>query len=99
MKNVAASRRQYALGPRIPDHADSPRATAGSAIAPRSAHCRSAHPKLDDELNKLAWGATIPRLSADPAATDPDRYRAFADFMKGHGLIDHAEPLERYIGR
>ena len=58
-----------------------------------------AYPKLDDELNKLAWGATIPRLSADPAATDPARYAAFADFMKRKGVIDHVEPLERYIGK
>jgi putative hydroxymethylpyrimidine transport system substrate-binding protein len=58
-----------------------------------------AYPKLDDPLNKLAWTATIPRLSADPAATDPARYQAFADFMKGKGLIDHMEPLERYLGK
>jgi putative hydroxymethylpyrimidine transport system substrate-binding protein len=58
-----------------------------------------AYPKLDDPLNKLAWTATIPRLSADPAATDPARYQAFADFMKSRGLIDHVEPLERYLGK
>ncbi len=58
-----------------------------------------AYPKLDDGLNKLAWGATIPRLSADPAATDPARYAAFAAFMKRKGLLDHVEPLERYIGK
>ncbi|RYB06985.1 ABC transporter substrate-binding protein [Lichenibacterium ramalinae] len=58
-----------------------------------------AYPKLDDQLNKLAWGATVPRLSADPAATDPARYAAFATFMKDRGLIDRVEPLERYIGR
>ena len=58
-----------------------------------------AYPKLDDELNKRAWAATIPRISADPAATDPARYAAFAEFMKGKGLIDHAEPLERYVGK
>ena len=58
-----------------------------------------AYPKLDDALDKSAWGATIPRLSPDPAATDPARYAAFADFMKRKGLIDHAEPLDRYIGK
>lgn len=58
----------------------------------------AAYPKLDDPLNRLAWAATLPRLSADPAATDPGRYVAFADFMKGKGLIDRVEPLERYFG-
>ncbi len=58
-----------------------------------------AYPKLDDGLNKLAWAATLPRLSADPAATDPVRYASFADFMKRKGLIDHVEPLARYIGQ
>ena len=58
-----------------------------------------AYPKLDDPLDKAAWGATVPRLSADPAATDPARYAAFADFMARRGLIDHAEPLDRYLGK
>ena len=58
-----------------------------------------AYPKLDDALNKAAWAATLPRLSADPAAVDPVRYATFADFMKRKGLIDHVEPLERYIGK
>ncbi len=57
-----------------------------------------AYPKLDDPLDRLAWAATVPRLSADPAATDPARYQAFADFMKSEGLIERVEPLERYIG-
>ena len=58
-----------------------------------------AYPKLDDPLDKLAWAATIPRLSADPAATDGPRYAAFAEFMKSKGLIERTEPLERYIGK
>lgn len=58
-----------------------------------------AYPKLDDPLDKLAWAATLPRLSADPAATDRARYATFADFMQRKGLLDHVEPLERYIGR
>ncbi len=58
-----------------------------------------AYPKLDDPLDKLAWAATVPRLSADPAATDGARYAAFADFMKARGLIEKVEPLERYLGR
>ena len=58
-----------------------------------------AYPKLDDELDKQAWAATIPRLSSDPAAVDPVRYATFAGFLKAKGLIDHVEPIERYIGR
>ena len=58
-----------------------------------------AYPKLDDELNKLAWAATLPRLAADPAAVDPVRYATFADFMKRKGLIDKVEPIGRYIGQ
>ena len=57
------------------------------------------YPKLDDKLNRSAWDATIPRLSADPGATDPARYASFAAFMKARGLIDKVEPLERYIGK
>ena len=56
-----------------------------------------AYPKLDDELNKEAWNATLPRLSSDPAAVDPARYEAFAEFMKRRGLIQKVEPIERYI--
>ena len=59
----------------------------------------AAYPKLDDKLNKLAWDATIPRLASDPAATDPARYAAFAEFMKRKGLIDKVEPTARYIGQ
>jgi len=58
-----------------------------------------AYPKLDDALDKAAWGATIPRLAADPAAVDAQRYAAFAEFMKRKELIDHVETLDRYIGK
>ena len=58
-----------------------------------------AYPKLDDELNRLAWAATLPRLAASPAAVDPVRYAAFAEFMKRKGLIAGVEPIERYVGR
>ena len=57
-----------------------------------------AYPKLDDTLNKQAWALTVARLSSDPPAVDAGRYAAFATFMKSKGLIDHAEPVSRYIG-
>ena len=58
-----------------------------------------AYPKLDDELNKLAWAATLPRLASNPVAVDPVSYATFADFMKRKGLIEKVEPIERYIGK
>ena len=58
-----------------------------------------AYPKLDDELNKMAWAATLPRLAANPAAVDPVRYATFAAFMKRKGLIEKVEPIERYVGK
>jgi putative hydroxymethylpyrimidine transport system substrate-binding protein len=57
-----------------------------------------AHPKADDALNKQAWSDTLPRFQASPAAVDRQRYSRFAEFMKERGLIDHVEPVERYIG-
>ena len=57
-----------------------------------------AYPKLDDDLNRQAWIDTVPRLAADPAAVDPQRYTRFAEFMKAKGLIKTVEPVERYIG-
>ncbi len=57
-----------------------------------------AYPKLDDALNRQAWLDTLPRLPADPAAVDPERYTRFARFMKDKGLIKAVEPVEAYIG-
>ena len=58
-----------------------------------------ANPKLDDELNRQAWRDTLPRLQAAPRAVDARRYARFAAYMKQRGLIEVAEPVERYIGR
>lgn len=55
-----------------------------------------ANPKLDDELNKTAWADTLRRFAHAPAALDAGRYERFAQFMKGHGLIDKVEPVEAY---
>lgn len=57
-----------------------------------------AYPKLDDSLNKQAWALTTPRLASDPPAVDAGRYTTFAEFLKSKGLIDHVEPVARYIG-
>ncbi len=58
-----------------------------------------AYPKLDDELNRKAWTATLPRFQAAPKAVDPERYLRVANFMKQFGIIDVVEPIERYIGK
>lgn len=55
-----------------------------------------AHPQLDDELNKRAWGDTLPRFAKRPAALDAGRYQRFAEFMAEAGLIDNVVPVETY---
>jgi putative hydroxymethylpyrimidine transport system substrate-binding protein len=57
-----------------------------------------AYPKLDDRLNKQAWGDTLRRFQATPAAVDPERYMRIARFMQEFGIIKQVEPVERYIG-
>jgi putative hydroxymethylpyrimidine transport system substrate-binding protein len=58
-----------------------------------------ANPKLDDELDRQAWTATLPLFTRDPVTRDAARYARFADYMKAQGLIDKVEPIERYIGK
>jgi len=51
---------------------------------------------LDDELNRRAWRDTIPRFALRPAALDSGRYQAFAEFLKGRGIIETVPPVESY---
>jgi putative hydroxymethylpyrimidine transport system substrate-binding protein len=51
---------------------------------------------LDDELNRRAWIATLPRLSHSPAALDHGRYRRFAAFLKVRGLLREERPVSTY---
>ena len=53
-------------------------------------------PELNDELNRRAWAATLPRFSHSPAALDTVRYARFAEFLKARGLIQKVEPGDRY---
>ncbi|MDE2383832.1 MAG: ABC transporter substrate-binding protein [Alphaproteobacteria bacterium] len=46
--------------------------------------------ELQDELNKRAWGDTLPHLAADPVALDKDRYAKFQAFLKDNGLVKDA---------
>ncbi|USE37186.1 ABC transporter substrate-binding protein [Endozoicomonas sp. SCSIO W0465] len=44
--------------------------------------------KLDNELNRRAWFATISRFDLRPAAKDTGRYQAFADYLQEHGELE-----------
>lgn len=56
----------------------------------------SAYPKLDDELNRAAWAATLPRFAKQPALLDRTRYETFGAFMKERGLIKTAPALDTF---
>ncbi|MEZ5839224.1 MAG: ABC transporter substrate-binding protein [Hyphomicrobiales bacterium] len=55
-----------------------------------------AHPDLDDELNRRAFAATMPRFAKRPAALDTGRYQRFAEFLKSRGLIATVPPVSDY---
>ncbi|MFK7860763.1 MAG: ABC transporter substrate-binding protein [Granulosicoccus sp.] len=58
---------------------------------------RDSNPQnLDNELNRRAWGDTLPRFALRPAALDRRRYAAFSNFMKTQGLIDDIAPIDSY---
>ncbi|KGQ71402.1 thiamine biosynthesis protein [Chelonobacter oris] len=52
--------------------------------------------ELDNELNRLAWRDTLPRLSLRPRALDNSRYQKMAQFMQQQGLIDNVPNLADY---
>jgi putative hydroxymethylpyrimidine transport system substrate-binding protein len=52
--------------------------------------------ELQDELNRRAWAATLPRFAHAPAALDAGRYAGFASFLHGRGLIGPPPPVARY---
>ncbi len=56
----------------------------------------SAHPDLDNELNKRAWRDTTPRFALRPAALDSSRYQRFAEYLKDLGLLKQVPPLSDY---
>jgi putative hydroxymethylpyrimidine transport system substrate-binding protein len=55
-----------------------------------------AHKDLNDELNKRAWAATLPRFALRPAALDKARYERFAVFLKEQKLIKNIPALDTY---
>ncbi|WP_334129317.1 ABC transporter substrate-binding protein [Sneathiella sp.] len=54
------------------------------------------HKDLDDELNRRAFAATLPRFALRPAALDSGRYERFAAFLLQQGLIREAKPASDY---
>lgn len=56
----------------------------------------SAHPDLDNELNRLAWRDTTPRFALRPAALDSARYERFAAYLKELGLLKDVPALADY---
>ncbi len=56
----------------------------------------SSDPSLDDEANRAAWQATLPRFAHSPAALDQGRYRRFAEFLQQHGLLAEAPAVASY---
>lgn len=52
--------------------------------------------ELDDELNRRAWKATLPRFSWTPATFDRARYQRFAEFLVAQKLIPAALPVDAY---
>lgn len=53
-------------------------------------------PELDDELNRRAWAATLPRFALRPAALDEARYERLANFLRTRGFIDEVPDLDTY---
>lgn len=54
----------------------------------------TAHPDLDDTLNRQAFTDTLPRFAKRPAALDRGRYERFGAFMEESGLIEKAPAIE-----
>ncbi|MDP9500046.1 ABC transporter substrate-binding protein [Bisgaard Taxon 45] len=52
--------------------------------------------ELDNELNRLAWTDTLPRLALRPRALDSHRYERMAEFLKTNGLTKVAKSLSDY---
>jgi putative hydroxymethylpyrimidine transport system substrate-binding protein len=52
--------------------------------------------ELDNELNRRAWAATLPRFAAAPAALDRNRYERFAKFLAAKGMIRSVPAVGSY---
>ncbi|MCW5749936.1 MAG: ABC transporter substrate-binding protein [Alphaproteobacteria bacterium] len=56
----------------------------------------AAYKDRDDELNRRAWGDTLPRFALRPAALDRVRYERFAAFLAAQKIIPEALEIGRY---
>lgn len=54
-------------------------------------------PKLDNELNRRAWTATVPFFALRPGTVDRSRYQRFADFLVENDVIAQAPDLNDYL--
>lgn len=52
--------------------------------------------ELDNELNRLAWKDTLPRLALRPRALDNSRYQRMATFLQQFGMVKEVPPLSSY---
>ncbi len=50
-------------------------------------------PELQDQLNEMAWGDTVPRFALRPEALDQGRYTRFETFLEASGLIEGTRPV------
>lgn len=53
--------------------------------------------KLDNELNKLAWEATVPLLATEPATVNRQAFARFATFLVANQLVSAMPALQNYI--
>lgn len=53
--------------------------------------------QLDNELNRRAWRATLPRFAHSPAALDRARFRRFAQFLHAQNLIPNVPADDSYM--
>jgi len=56
----------------------------------------SEHPELNNDLNKKAWFATLPRFALRPAALDNSRYLKLGQFLQQQGLVKKLPKVSDY---
>jgi putative hydroxymethylpyrimidine transport system substrate-binding protein len=52
---------------------------------------------LDNELNRLAWKATLTRFALRPSAVDLQRYDDYANFMYAQKIISTLPKAQDYV--
>ncbi len=53
--------------------------------------------QLDNELNRRAWKASVPRFAHAPAAVDKARELRFAQFLHANGIIPRVPPVDSFV--